>query len=69
MHKNFEFFSWKWIFWPKKVTAHDVCFVVLGVQDLFPFPLVSVQLSPWQVLGKICPKCPGSKFLFLTECC
>ena len=53
MHKNFEFFILEMDFWPKKVTAHDVCFVVRGVQDLFPVPLVSVQLSHWQMLRKI----------------
>ena len=41
MYKNFEFFILQMDFLAKKVTAHDVCFVVQGVQDLFFVPLES----------------------------
>ena len=46
VHKNLEFLSWKWIFWPKKVTAHDVYFVVRGAQDLFLSPLRVARTWP-----------------------
>ena len=36
MNENFRFLTQKWILWPKKMTAHDVCFSVRGVKDLFP---------------------------------
>ena len=50
MHKNFKSLNMKMDSLAKKVTSHDVCFVVWGVQDLFPVPLMSVQLLTWQVL-------------------
>ena len=44
IHENFECLILEMDFWPKKMTAHDIYFVVRGVQDLFPALFVSVQL-------------------------
>ena len=43
MHKNLEFLNLEMDFSAKKMTAHDVYFVIRGVQDLFPALVVSVQ--------------------------
>ena len=38
--KILDFWPRKWILWPKKMTAHDVCFSVWAVKDLFSEPLM-----------------------------
>ena len=43
IHKNLKSLNLEMDSLAKKVTAHDVCFVVRGVQDLFPVPLLNVQ--------------------------
>ena len=68
--KILNFLSWKWIFWPKKVTAHDVCFVVQGYKTCFLSSLWVYCFYLGKCWGKFDHKalsssnCPGSFFPF-----